>query len=141
MNNNLSLTISHIIFLDRNQRYDIYEGKECNLIGVSVPVWMKKDKTSEPASEVFVKYKITTNSNKTIIKHNKEGYEISLCDLETLNDNDPDIKGLLDIKDGGSEWLAFKQNKKFKMKNNKNLNLVHFVQMKPLEELEEFFTT
>ena len=50
-----TLTISHYVYLNREQRYDIHDLKPVEVIGVSVPVWFNNGNTSEPAKEVFCK--------------------------------------------------------------------------------------
>lgn len=134
---NLTLSISHLIFLTKQQRYDYFDGKDIEVVGVSLPVWMNKTKTSEPATEVFVKYTLLNRDEKPLVKHNYEGYEIVLNSDYGKNEHDyPCIKELLDIKDGGTEWIAFKQNRRLRMKSGKELTLIHFVQIKSIEDLE-----
>lgn len=153
-----TLAISHNIFLTRQERYDWYNGKDLEVIGVSSPIWFANNISSEPAMEVFAKYKLFNKQEKIFIHHNKTGYEIiapktPLITKEKISDEiwqsltleeqyiwrasvepQPSITNLLDIKDGGSQWLAFRQYGKIN-KNNKLLNLVHFVEIKSIEEL------
>lgn len=155
-----TLTIAHSICLTREQRYSWYEGKSLEVIGVSIPVWYKKGQTTEPANEIFCKYRLFNAPDKTFVKHNTDGYDINvtknpscrpldialeLWNTLTLNEQrslsqqngpNPCIMNILDIKDGGCKWLAFRQHSKAKY-NNKNLNLIHFVEMKPIEDLIE----
>ena len=53
-----TLTVSHYIYLSREQRYELNDGKDIEIVGICVPVWFQKGNTSEPAQEIFCKYKI-----------------------------------------------------------------------------------
>lgn len=154
-----TLAISHNLFLNYQQRYDWYNGKEVEAIGVSLPVWFADGTSSEPGHEVFVKYKLLVSEEKALIQHHKElFYEIHMpkCTAKPhmklpeevwasltpeeqkawYDENEPtqSITNILDIKDGGSEWLAFRQYGKVR-KEKTTLNVVHFVEIKPIEQL------
>lgn len=155
----ITLSIAHNLYLTREQRYDWHQGKELTVIGVSVPVWFHGGVTSEPAAEVFSKYKLYAGDH-IFITHNKEGYEITIPpeplavpqfppdDIwnklskeeqekwHNENEHQPSVKSLLDVKDGGSAWLAFRQYNKVK-KNKKFLHVIHFVEIKDMEVLIE----
>ena len=73
-----TLTISHYIYLTREERYALFEGKRLETIGVSVPVWFRKGDTSEPTQEVFCKYTITNKLSFRSIVQNDEGYTLNL---------------------------------------------------------------
>lgn len=136
----LTLTVSHNIFLDRNQRYDLFNGNKLEVVGVSIPVWYYKGKTSEPGNEVFCKYKIIPCEYKIFVKHYGEGYEIYLpkqsFNPEDNKSNPLTLKNILDHEDGGIEWIAFRQFGKAS-KNKKPVNIIHFVEIKTIEELEK----
>lgn len=116
------LTISHFLYLTRDQRYRIHAGEPVETVGVSVPVWFLKGNTSEPARELFCKYKITNDPiNKAIIT-GEEGYTINLPQKIDLKPEDkvdesfreamknlPTSEKLLDPKDKGTANLHFKQ--------------------------------
>lgn len=153
----LTLTVGHQIFLTKEERYRIVNGETVQILGISVPVWLEDTKTSEPAIEVFVRYKIIPTEDITFIKCKKYGYDIEIQKtqdlpneiLETLteeerddwfktNDSKPDVSFLKDIKDGGCAWLAFRQyNKLRKSKKTfgKAIQLAHFVEIKDIEAL------
>lgn len=151
----LTLIVSHYIYLNRDERYTLFNGNTVETVGVSVPVWFEKGSTSEPAREIFCKYKITNIKNHKIIKVLKDGYEINLPQsttlinkLATTNDSkqlenlkkifsnfDRSLK-LLDAEDGGAEWLEFKQYDKMKFKK-KNVEVVHSVEIKDIRILEK----
>lgn len=135
---NLTLSIAHNIFLKSEERYLLHIGKEIEVIGVSTPVWFYK-KTSEPANELFCKYKITPTESTLFIKHNAtKGYDLCLprlsYDAAEKRNNPITLKSLLDFKDGGVEWLAFHQFNDVK-RNNKDIHIAQFIEMKDMEEL------
>lgn len=135
----LTLTISHNIFLNHDQRYSLFNGETVEVVGISVPVWYYQGVTSEPANEIFCNYKLVPDEHKVHVNYNKKGYEMFLPRSAYQPDGDTTnpitLKNLLDIKDGGIAWLAFRQFGKAK-KNNKIINIVHFVEIKTTEELE-----
>ena len=141
------LCVSHNIFLDRDQRYAIYEGNEIEVVGVSVPVWIEKGETNEPASEVFCKYSIKCDNRsfQKNIEILEDGYEIRIFKNNIFDglsnkikkyfkskdtSHIPTAKSLLDIKDGGSEWINFKS---YEM--HENYTLVHSVEIQKIENL------
>lgn len=157
----LSMAVNHNIWLTRDQRYALHEGIEIVVVGVSVPVWVHNNKvTSEPAKEVFCKYVLKNPKFDAPIQLVSDGYEItmpnregtlpSLTDEEwrNLHFNDPEklesyyekcqravnSKNLLDIKDGGSKYLSFREHNKIKS-NDEFVNFIHFVSIMDIEEL------
>lgn len=142
-----TLTVSHYIYLNRDQRYELHAGETLEIIGISIPVWFHQGSTSEPAKELFCKYTLTNIPEYKLISQTDEGYIINLPQkLELNGENVPkEVKDvvavqlgtserLLDIKDGGSEWLEFRQYNKIQ-KENKTFNVVHFIEIKPDELL------
>ena len=139
----LTLTVSHNVFLTREQRYNLFDGQEIEVTGVSTPIWYYQGQTSEPGNEVFCKYKLIPNEYKMLVKHTDVGYDIYLPskmeDLESNKSNPLTVKNILDLKDGGIEWIAFRQFAKAK-KNKKTVNIIHFVEIKTIEELVDSFS-
>lgn len=161
----LSLIVSHIIGLTRKERYKLNKGGSVTVVGTSTPVWFEKNNTSEPATEVFAIYKITNKKNGQPIKTTAEGFEMNLPQsnpeaekeikslaipesiLEALGIGKklPDASSLLDFQDGGSEFLHFKQFARSKLivegeKTKIPLNIIHCVEIKPIEDIEETLT-
>ena len=156
----LRLTIHHNIHLTREQRYALHNGEDLNVIGVSIPIWLIKKGTSEPANEIFCRYYLKNPKIDTPIKIFDDGYEISLpyregkkiyiSDKEwrELNSNDPEkledmyvktikevsSKNILDIKDGGSEFLNYRELNKVMIKK-KELNIMHHITINKIENL------
>ena len=162
---NASLIISHSIFLNKNERYKLSVDREpIEKIGVFTPVWMNGEVTTEPATEFFCKYEIKNEDadKGSEVKRTKKGFSINIPQIpkgyvkqelsneewRKMNQNEKDNwydknptpdsgENLLNIKDGGSEYLYFKHV--ISTKNNKGdaVYLVHFIQMKGIEELEK----
>lgn len=136
----LTLTVSHNIFLERDQRYKLFAGEQVECVGVSVPIWYYQRRTSEPGNEVFCKYKLIATEYKIFVKHYDEGYEIFLpqrsFNPEDNRANPLTLKNILDHKDGGIEWIAFRQFGEAK-RQKKKVNIVHFVEIKTMEELQK----
>lgn len=156
----LSLTIHHNIYLTKEQRYKLHNQEDITVIGVSVPVWHINKMTSEPAKEVFCKYKIKNPKVEIPIVILEDGYEISIpyregVGLEISDDEwrrllredseklenmyrntiqEVSSKNLLDLKDGGSEHLSYRELNKTKSKD-KIFNIMHCVKIEKIEKL------
>lgn len=158
MDSQTVLCVSHNLWLTREQRYALHRNNEVKVIGVSCPVWFDKGKTSEPASEIFCQYRLNTG-NQLRIKQTLNGYDVLITNnskptdlpeflwemlserekettIMELNKNFVGSKSLLDIKDGGSEWFAFKQYNKT-VRQNVPIDVIHFVELKDMETLME----
>ena len=124
---------------------------------------MNGDVTTEPAAEFFCKYDIENDNNKNAeIKRIKKGFSINIPQIpkgyvkqelsdekwrkmspqETTNwynknPTPPSGKNLLNIKDGGGQYLSFKHI--VKTKNNKGdaVYLAHFIKIQDIKILEE----
>lgn len=154
----LTLVVSHNIGLTKEQRYKLNDGEAIDVVGVSVPVWFHKGTTSEPANEVFVTYKLTNQKEPYPIKTTKTGFEMNMpqsnpaaeeeikklpdqvLDLLGVNKNFPTAKSLLDVKDGGSEFLQFRQFARSQLivdgqKTTIPMNIVHCVEIRPIEDI------
>ena len=144
------LTISHHIFLTKDQRYALAKGVSIGVVGVSVPVKAKKGVRPKTAEEVFCKYFLNNCRSAENVTASKNGYDIHIPNRKykraKLSNEDwrkmtPDQrtawyakqkqsktgKLLLDVKDGGCGG---------------NLNFIyhvgdtlHFVEIKPIETL------
>jgi hypothetical protein len=148
----VTITVMHNIFLTKEQRYNLADGKTVETIGVSVPVWFYRGITTEPAQEVFVKYRLTNKKTPVPITQSDEGYSINMPQAEEhmVKLADPSAENpmqgkkvdpptavmLKDIKDGGCGFLQFKQYTKVR-KDKKTYNLLHFVEIKTIEDLED----
>lgn len=156
----LNLTIQHMIHLTRDQRYAVHEGIELVVPGISIPIWFMEKVTSEPAVEVFCRYYLKNPKQDVPVQIKDDGFEISLpCrpgkelgltdeQWRELNLKNPDkldrmykntpsevsSKNLLDLRDGGSARLMYREQNKLKQ-NDKFLNVMHFIQIGDMQVL------
>lgn len=157
-----TLAISHYLYLSEEERYNWYAGGDVTVVGVSCPVWYQKGKTSEPAVEVFARYTLINDPAGVFVRHNDEGYKITVPPtsppISVLSDSawnkmtpleqelwhqenqpQPCIASLLNVKDGGAGYLAFRQFTKVR-KGRRTLNVVHYVEIKDIAELTNTLT-
>lgn len=159
----LNLAIHHNIWLSRDQRYALHDGTDVTVVGISIPVWVSENKhTSEPAKEIFCKYYLKNPKYDHAIQILNDGYEITLPNrsgtLPALTDDEWMIlnhykpekldelynrcikqvnsQNLLDIVDGGSKYLSFREHNKVKRPEGL-VNFIHFVNMMDVESLYE----
>jgi len=157
----LTLSIHHNIYLTRDQRYGLHNMMDIDTIGVSVPVWHLNQKTSEPGQEVFCKYLLRNPKRELPIKILKEGYLIylpyripgrkqrSITNSDwmrmsqeqreayyTAMPREMSSASLLDIKDGGSESLMYKEVNKVKS-GDQYMKIVHYINFFDNSYLEE----
>ena len=159
----LILTISHHIYLTRDERYSLFGGKPVKTIGVSIPVWAEQGMTSEPAQEVFCAYELTNGGGERIVNPTSDGYKVIIplktdYMLPTLTDEEwrkldkeeqnlwyerrvipISAKNLLDYKDGGSEYLRFRYKTNYSTKNKQPT--FHFIEIKKIEDLLDTIVT
>lgn len=156
-----TLTISHHIYLSREQRHALHDGNTIEVTGVAVPVWFQKGNTTEPAPEIFCRYKLTNDRKGTQVVRTTLGFHINLPALELLgelqnkrDDDDPELEKmyqdvlkayqrkygtsemLLDFEEGGIECSEFKYYHKVDI-DQKLHYAVHFVEIKPVEILQD----
>jgi hypothetical protein len=117
---NKHLSIAHNIFLTRDQRYHLTQvGTQVEVVGVSVPCFVKAKKTLETSEEIFVKYLlkcVELADTRFIFHHNY--YEIQLA---------PNMaKKLLDIKDDGIECLIFANHSGLR-KDDEIIHCIHYI--------------
>lgn len=160
----LILSISHHIYLSKEQRYALINGESVDVMGVSIPVWIKNNGMStEPAVEVLCNYELTNKDEKTPIHFKQDGYVINLPQLseqdkapktrlsneiwrsftvEERNDyysnlpNPISAEWLRDIKDEGSEHLQFREHNKI-FQDEESLEVYHYIHMDDIAKLEQ----
>ena len=159
MKNKIILSVSHHIYLSKDERYSLHNEESIEVVGVNSPVWFYKGSTSEPAEEVFCKYILQNKKNDPDIHTTEEGYIINLPritndDIFEISDevwrgmsenerhkwyekNETPInsKRLLDLKDGGGGYMSWRQDNQI-YKNNKVLYIKHFIEIKDISILE-----
>jgi hypothetical protein len=143
-----TLYISHNIFLSKKQRYDLVEGHAVKVIGTFTQVFAdEKFKDPKDIHEYFCLYNLIPKNKifKNIYK-TRQGYDVCLLNNKTKNsfldriknlifsknEIQEDVKKLLDVCDGGAEWM-FILEQDFK----KNLILFHKIQIQKIETLLE----
>jgi hypothetical protein len=155
----LTLTIYHNIHLTREQRYSLHAGKAVDVVGVSVPVWFNKSVTSEPGKEIFCRYYLHNDGSQNQLKILNDGYQLTIPqqlstqppisdeiwrslshkELEAYYENrevDVSTKNLLDLKDGGSEYMFYREITKVNSSGGL-LTVVHFISIKSSDQLED----
>jgi hypothetical protein len=126
------LTITHYLFLTREQRYALSVPEtEIEVIGCCTPVWIQNGvHLSKIAEEIFAKYRIRhcPEPEKQTINSMDEGFLIRLS---------PDMpKFLLDCCDNGQQRLCL-THKNIITIDDKVAPVVHFLTMEDIQVLEE----
>lgn len=161
----LRLTICHNIHLTRDERYALHQGEDILVVGTSLPVWTLKNLTTEPGKEVFCHYHLKNPKKEVPIKILEDGYEITIpyregTKLEISDDEyrrlvmedkekleqlyaqtvkEVSSKNLLDIKDGGSAYLNYRELNKIFVKD-REVQIMHYVIIDTIEHLEKSFS-
>ncbi len=160
----ITLTISHHIFLNKEQRYDLHNREDIEVIGTSVPVWhWNNGETTEPANEIFCKYYLTNIPEDYPLCLLPRGYQINIPQIseqEQLKIDSIRKIGhlewnkmskqkqesfysmigasnstcLLNYEDHGNKFLFFKCHQKEKFKG-KIVDMTHFIHMRDLDDL------
>lgn len=137
--NGITLSVSHLIHLTKEERYTLANGGNVKTMGVSVPVWYWRGKTSEPANEVFSTYElIQDGDNDFIVSQKDDRYIFNIKEpIETKNDI-ISYESLKDIKDGGSTCLNYTQYFPTNIQGL-SIQVLHVVRIASIEELEGSF--
>jgi hypothetical protein len=83
----LILSILHNLFLNKKELENLKTNREIEIIGISLPVYFYEGDSSEPAEEVFCKYKIILDSEEDSILTTKYGYVINIPNKNKFNFN------------------------------------------------------
>lgn len=138
-----TLYISHNIFLSKKQRYSLFDGKKIKVIGVSLQSWFP-ERNKQMGIECFSLYKlIPKRINDSRIKEFNNGYNIyikndniqsifGLFQKKEKKLNLPDAKNLLDVIDGGKEWMFISYDI-----NKTNYKIKHTIEIKKIETFLE----
>ena len=150
----MQVTISHLIFLTRDERYALANRENVTTIGVSIPVWTRAKDTLIQANEVFCRYILQNKLDNVRIFMSPGGYSINLpqkIEIEapfisneewrgmSLMEQEswyikhrtpPTAENLKDIKDGGSAYLKFHY-----VSLSKELKTIHNIEIKTIESL------
>jgi hypothetical protein len=144
------LSISHLIFLTRDERYTLVSGKDIVVVGVSISAKSPED----VPSEVFCRYILQNRPENIRILNTPEGYLINLpqkanVQIPTLSNDEwramsrteqeewyeryrlpATAESLKDIKDGGAAYLRFHY-----VSLAKQSRIVHIIEIKTMESL------
>jgi len=156
----LTLSIQHNIFLDRDQRYGLHNQEDVDTVGVSTPIWHFQNRSSEPAKEVFCNYYLRNPRKELPIKILKDGYLLclpyriptrqqrELSNQEWLKmtqeqreayytamPREMSSASLLDIQDGGSETLMYRESNTVK-NGDKFMKIIHYVNLYDVKYLQ-----
>lgn len=158
----LIFSISHHVYLDREQRYKLINRENVSAMGVSVPVWVKNNGAStEPAIEVMCNYDLYNNEDKKPIRFKANGYEITLPKPSEVDANlpgisneiwrlftdqerrdyyeglpdTPNINRLRDISEGGGESIKFREHNKI-YQDQESLEVYHYVHIDDISRLK-----
>ena len=142
-----TLTVSHYLYLTKEERYAVNDVVDIETVGVCIPVWFLKGNTSEPAQEYFCKYRLKNPRTGANVKQSEEGFEIYLPSMISKEDESINLQTkrimqkkigtsecLLDPKDGGFGHSEFRILQKLQLNDNLH-HLVHFFEIKPIEIL------
>jgi hypothetical protein len=155
------LTVSHHIYLTKEERKALHDGETVETIGVSVPVLAYTSISTEPAKEVFCRYVISSPPQDVALQAGEDGYTVSVprrkwapriseaTDWEWRNmTNDQlleyyQLRGepisthnVLDIEEGGSGGLYYREYGT-RMLKGQLFEVVHHVHFEHVEMLWE----
>jgi hypothetical protein len=159
------LFVSHNIYLNKEQRYDLANGKTIKTIAVNTPVWFYQFNTSEPAKEMFCQYVLTNKKEDVFVYPTESGYKINIPQIPenyvkhkkmsdekwrgmTLENQEEwyathpnPINGnnLKNIEDGGAAYMRFPFDIKVRWKG-KIVKQSHQVEIKDINSLMESLT-
>jgi len=160
MKKQIVLSISHHIYLTREERYRLHHREIVQTTGVNIPVWFHQGDTSEPAIEVFCSYHLENNPDiDSIIERTEDGYYINLPQ-KPLGWKRPELaldywrqlttsqqeewyenyrvpinsEFLLDPVQGGGRCMSWSQNYELE-KESKILSIKNIIEIKETERL------
>jgi hypothetical protein len=124
------LTIAHNLFLTKEERYMMKNPlSEVETVGICLPVWVNGPVTSEPAEEVFCKYKLRNFASPGIdaVHMNQDGFVLSLGGKSLW-------ESILDVKDGGSGSIYLSHQSKL-VNNEIEMLVIHYINIQDMTVL------
>lgn len=142
------LFFNHQIFIDKDQRYELYAGKQIKALGICVEITNLNhpDEYKQP-KELFLEYLIDTDSVEDKVIVTDHSYIIHIpvkflhSELEEVKKEKHDfvyLEDILDLEDGGREELFFKYRKIYANTNKKYI-CMHAVEIRDISKLEKSF--
>jgi hypothetical protein len=123
------LTIAHNLFPSRDERYGFSQDNvEISMVGICLPVWVSGMATSEPAEEVYCRYRLRNylTPGEESVKMTSDGFAISLGD-KSLWDS------IKDVKDGGSGSIYLTHQGK--LVSNVEILVIHYINIQDISVL------
>jgi hypothetical protein len=124
------LTISHNLFLTRDERYGMRDLlNEVDTIGICLPVWVNGLVTSEPAEEVYCRYRLRnyTLPGVEAVAMASDGFTISLGDKSMW-------QSMLDAKDGGCGSIYLSHQSTL-TNNDVEVMAIHYINIQDIKVL------
>ena len=108
MTNNLGLFITHHVFLTDEQISELTVGDAVSCLGHCVPVWIdaKTGRTTEPAREVFCRYRLFNTESKSRVVECEKGVGYSLWLPRSTGWSPPEEIDFKEMSDWTSEKRA-----------------------------------
>lgn len=124
------LTIAHNLFPTREERYG-FEGEntEISMVGICLPVWVSGIATSEPAEEVYCRYRLRNylTPGEESVHMTADGFTISLADKSLWG-------SVKDVKDGGSGSIYLTHQGKL-VNNGAEVLVIHYINIQDISVL------
>jgi hypothetical protein len=124
------LTIAHNLFPNRDERYGFAEENvEIGMVGICLPVWVSGVVTSEPAEEVYCRYRLRNylTPGEQSVHMTPDGFTISLAD-KSLWDS------IKDVKDGGSGSIYLTHQGNL-TNNGVEILVIHYINIQDISVL------
>ena len=139
------LFFNHQIFIDKEQRYDLYAGKQIKTLGTCIEITNLNhpDEYKQP-KEIFLEYIVDTESieDKVIVTNNSYIIHIPVkflhSEMEEIKEEKNDfvyLEDILDLEDGGREELFFKYRKIYANTDKKYI-CMHAIEIRDISKLE-----
>lgn len=137
---------NHLIFLNEDERYSLYEGNEIEAIGSiykSQLLYKKNDEIDLYSKETYLKYIINSKKNDECIQVFPNYYKIYVP-LQNIDFEDDDIfsknecfmEDILNEEDAGKKKIHFRYKKVYKNKSP-NIVCIHSVEIKDISFFKE----
>jgi len=124
------LTIAHNLFLTKEERYRMKTSlMEVDTVGIALPVWVHGTMTSEPAEEIYCRYKVRNFASPGIdaVYMNNEGFVLSLGDKSLW-------ESVLDVKDGGCGSI-YLSHQGVIVNNQTEMLVIHYINIQDISVL------
>jgi hypothetical protein len=142
------LFLNHLIFLSREQRYDLYSGAKLKVLGTCIEITnINNDKEYKLPKEIFLEYEIDTEQVEDKVQISGNYYKIHVPIKYMISDLEDNKKieetsyetvyseDILDNDDGGKEEYFFRF-KKIYVIGNKRVISVHSVEIRDITVFE-----